>query len=549
MPDIVVNRKTGEIEIEGDCGAQWEGSCSKIKVSKDKIILECDTELVEECEVMRKERAREINERAEASSSGPMDIIPSKYKYFINYLDPEDDEGIRERYWYFIYLPTAEEFRDDLAEFWGDDPKSIKIQKVKHNPGGPGPKITWEYNRFGHVEIWKGTEMSGESDLYMQTDYDVGHFFYMIGLSSDPEQIGAPEDIGIGDWDTAEDPGYFNNPGGSRPQDPDVILARELALYAINDSQIYRQRIIPFIKNYARKKRKGIFDKKKAIEGLANLLAKDVQKKYWEETLGTPPPDMDQATKIAFGEELLDDMMETIEEEVTKKHRLGGFPDLTKAGEQWTQREWIGACGITSYYISDNYDMDILIGNHSDFGTHYWNIKNNQWYDFSQYPKGIIPKEDLHKYEKWEIIKAKDRDDIITDICPGVFGAEERTICFDEVYDLFIRLAEKIHPFDTPGGSVCPPGQEETDGFCSDRIVDPEEFDKRSFRTTCPKCPGGECDRCEELGIELDDTPHLVIGCPKGEYDPKTDVCKTSTRGQTILRPKSHVSRYGPKAD
>jgi len=153
MPNIVVNRNTGEIEIEGDCGAQWEGSCSKIKVTKDKISLECDTELVEECEDMRKERAREINERAEVSSSGPMDVIPSKYKYFINYIDPEDEEGIRERYWYFIYLPSAEEFRDDLAEFWGDDPKSIEIQKVKHNPGGKSSGITSEKELQKHISL------------------------------------------------------------------------------------------------------------------------------------------------------------------------------------------------------------------------------------------------------------------------------------------------------------------------------------------------------------------------------------------------------------
>jgi len=102
--------------------------------------------------------------------------------------------------------------------------------------------------------------------------------------------------------------------------------------------------------------------------------------------------------------------------------------------------------------------------------------------------------------------------------------------------DLAKRAGVSIHHINP--GNICPPGQEETDGFCAQRLEDPAHFDKRSFRTTCPKCPSGECDRCEELGIELDDTAHLVIGCSKGEYDPKTDVCKTSTRGQTILRPK-----------
>jgi len=432
MPDIVVNRKTGEIEIEGDCGAQWEGSCSEIKVTKDKIVLECDTELVEECEDMRKERAREINERAEVSSSGPMDIIPSKYKYFINYIDPEDEEGIRERYWYFIYLPTAEEFRDDLAEFWGDDPKTIKIQKVKHNHGNPR-----------------------------------------------------------------------HNPG---------------------------------------------------------------------------------------------------------------LPDLTKAAQKYAEIEGLGPCSITAYYVAEELEYDIVIGEHDVYGPHFWNIDNyDQHYDFTEYPTGKIPLKDSSKYHGEDIIYYKKKDELKTEVCPGIHSKAELDRCFQESYDLFVRLIKTENPRSSSGittekelqkhislslkeyvismqeqvaeiegqpltaerlkaaldedsheivdlslafkllnkygandagnpgsnpGPACPPGQEETDGFCAQRLEDPAHFDKRSFRTMCPKCPGGECDRCAELGIELDDTTHLVIGCPKGEYDPKSDVCKTSTRGQTILRPK-----------
>lgn len=61
--------------------------------------------------------------------------------------------------------------------------------------------MRWKYNRYGHVEIWKKDDGSGESDLYLQADYDVERFFADIGLSV--------EDIGIDDWDFAEDPGYF----------------------------------------------------------------------------------------------------------------------------------------------------------------------------------------------------------------------------------------------------------------------------------------------------------------------------------------------------
>lgn len=104
----------------------------------------------------------------------------------------------------------------EISRLMYEAPEDISPKEIKGfgegilSQKGNG-KLTWKYNRFGHVEIWKGSEMRGESDLYLQTDYDVGHFFYLIGLSTDPEQIGAPEDIGIDDWDTVDDPGYFES--------------------------------------------------------------------------------------------------------------------------------------------------------------------------------------------------------------------------------------------------------------------------------------------------------------------------------------------------
>ena len=65
--------------------------------------------------------------------------------------------------------------------------------------------LTWRYNRFGHVEIWKGEvnpyEVGRESDRYMQIDTDVEVFFENIGVKMN--------EVHIGDWDTAEDIGYF----------------------------------------------------------------------------------------------------------------------------------------------------------------------------------------------------------------------------------------------------------------------------------------------------------------------------------------------------
>ena len=92
----------------------------------------------------------------------------------------------------------------------------------------------------------------------------------------------------------------------------DRVLARELALYARNDSHIYQSRIEPFIVNFIRKKVRGVFNKQRAIEGLANNLAKDVQRAYLREFFERTLPIMSHNDKIAFGEEMLDEMEEII---------------------------------------------------------------------------------------------------------------------------------------------------------------------------------------------------------------------------------------------
>jgi len=103
---------------------------------------------------------------------------------------------------------------------------------------------------------------------------------------------------------------------GTGDSEADEVLARELALFAINDADIYRQRIYPFIKNYARKKRRGVYDETRAVEGLANNLAKETQGQYWGLVLPTGPiPQMNRSTKMAFGRELLELIQESIDDE------------------------------------------------------------------------------------------------------------------------------------------------------------------------------------------------------------------------------------------
>lgn len=68
-------------------------------------------------------------------------------------------------------------------------------------------KLTWKYNRFGHVEVWKGEHNreyidNHESDLYFQVDYDVEAFFENIGVNMD--------DLSVDVWDVTDDTvGYF----------------------------------------------------------------------------------------------------------------------------------------------------------------------------------------------------------------------------------------------------------------------------------------------------------------------------------------------------
>ena len=67
--------------------------------------------------------------------------------------------------------------------------------------GNGDNKISWKYNRFGHVEVWNGPMTEKEADLYIQQDTDVKAFFEHIGVD--------PDTVNPGDFDIADDPGYF----------------------------------------------------------------------------------------------------------------------------------------------------------------------------------------------------------------------------------------------------------------------------------------------------------------------------------------------------
>jgi len=108
-----------------------------------------------------------------------------------------------------------------------------------------------------------------------------------------------------------EDIDIEENPKG----EADTVLARELALYASNDADIYRQWIIPAAQNLAHKKVQQKFDRALAVKGLA-AGAKFVQKRYWKEYSGGHPAVMNLATKLAFGEEMYGEIEELVDDMV-----------------------------------------------------------------------------------------------------------------------------------------------------------------------------------------------------------------------------------------
>jgi hypothetical protein len=58
-----------------------------------------------------------------------------------------------------------------------------------------------------------------------------------------------------------------------------------------------------------------------------------------------------------------------------------------------------------------------------------------------------------------------------------------------------------------------------TKNYIRKRQANPKKFDKRSFRIK-----------------QIDSKTNLVIGCPKGKYNSKTQKCRVGTRVQSVLK-------------
>ena len=96
---------------------------------------------------------------------------------------------------------------------------------------------------------------------------------------------------------------------------PDLIAARELALFAENDGGLYQRRALPIIANLARKIAAGTFDGAKAVT-LWGYLADDAAKEYVRQF--SPMTPFDKATRraaaILLGDGYADAVAESAEE-------------------------------------------------------------------------------------------------------------------------------------------------------------------------------------------------------------------------------------------
>jgi len=89
----------------------------------------------------------------------------------------------------------------------------------------------------------------------------------------------------------------------------DKHMVGELKLYIDNDSQLYKQRLVPIVKNIQRKMKSGKYDHKKAPK-LWKYLVDDGAKKYQKEFPGVK---FSRQEKDAVAQEFADEYKDEIE--------------------------------------------------------------------------------------------------------------------------------------------------------------------------------------------------------------------------------------------
>lgn len=111
--------------------------------------------------------------------------------------------------------------------------------------------------------------------------------------------------------------------GGGMLKNPamaDEQAAHELYLFAVNDANLYRQRILPIIANLKKKKAKGVYDASLALK-LWKYAADDAAKRYNKEYSGsvTGYGPFSVATRMETAKHLADHYIEHIRENPSKR--------------------------------------------------------------------------------------------------------------------------------------------------------------------------------------------------------------------------------------
>ena len=83
----------------------------------------------------------------------------------------------------------------------------------------------------------------------------------------------------------------------------DKIMMRDIVLTLENDSLFYRQRLVPWAKNMARKLKRGVFNKDLFLGGLERNLAKPAQMRYYQLNRMGNPPVLTRADKVYIARE------------------------------------------------------------------------------------------------------------------------------------------------------------------------------------------------------------------------------------------------------
>lgn len=105
-----------------------------------------------------------------------------------------------------------------------------------------------------------------------------------------------------------------------KKSDVDTVLIDDIELTVANDEQFYRQTHIPFVKNYRKKIKRGVFNTELGIKGMVNNAVPRAVKRYNEitqpEKSDSPQYKLNKDEKSLLGKQLLDRVLNDIDEGV-----------------------------------------------------------------------------------------------------------------------------------------------------------------------------------------------------------------------------------------